>query len=112
MLNLDDVVGPFDERYYPLKRLREAMAHARRGGIAVHRNFAFYDGTVLRGVSRPGPFLHVLGRREVLTEWGKAYGLHPEWMQQERDGVAHYDVHGQLACHLINRLTESDRCEA
>lgn len=51
------------------------------------------------------PFLHVIGFRAQLEEWGARHGLRPEWIQPEkRRRVAHYDVFGEFAQSLIERL--------
>ncbi len=51
------------------------------------------------------PFLHVIGLRPLLEEWGAGWGLRPEWIQPERRRVvAHYDVFGEFAESLIARL--------
>jgi len=47
----------------------------------------------------------VIGLRPQLTEWGRRFGLRPEWIQPEkRRKVAHYDVFGPSAQALIERL--------
>jgi hypothetical protein len=98
-------VRPAAERYFERREIKEAIAYAEAGGIAVHRNFDYYDGTYVRGVRRDKPFLHVIGRRDVLVEWGRRHGLRPEWIQPEgRRRVAHYDVFGPFAEELISRL--------
>lgn len=57
---------------------------------------------------RQKPFLHVIGLRRVLEEWGLNHGLRPEWIQPEkRRKVAHYDVFGPPAEELIKRLNPS-----
>ncbi len=96
---------PALERYFGRREVREAITFAEAGGIAVHRNFDHWDGTTIRGVQRTKPFLHVIGLRPVLEEWGREYGLRPEWIQPEkRRNVAHYDVFGDFAQALIDRL--------
>ena len=87
-------------------QVREAIAWAEEGGIAVHRNFDHYHGTrSARGFVMTRPFLHVIGLRPVLQEWGRLHGLRPEWIQPEkRRKVAHYDVFGPPAEALIQRL--------
>ena len=68
----------------------------------------------LPGPDYPAPaklnlFLHVIGRRDLLAEWGRRHGLRPEWIQPERRrSVAHYDVFGEFAERLIDRLTRPD----
>ena len=72
----------------------------------MHRNFDSYDGTQNRGgFAMRKPFLHVIGLRPALEEWGRRHGLRPEWIQPEkRRLVAHYDVFGSFAQSLIDRL--------
>jgi len=96
---------PPGERYFERRQIREAIAFAEAGGIAVHRNFDYYHGSTIRGMRRERPFLHVIGLRPRLEEWGRKYGLRPEWIQPEkRRRVAHYDVFGAFARELIERL--------
>ena len=94
-----------EERYFERRQIRAAIEFAEAGGIAVHRNFDTYHGSTIRGMRRERPFLHVIGLRPQLVEWGRAYGLRPEWVQPEkRRKVAHYDVFGTFAQELIDRL--------
>lgn len=96
---------PLDEKYFERRQIREAIEFAEAGGIAVHRNFDFYHGSSIRGFRREKPFLHVIGLRRRLEMWGRRYGLRPEWIQPEkRRRVAHYDVFGEFAKELIERL--------
>ena len=96
------------ERYFERRQIKEAIAFAEPGGIAVHRNFDSYHGSNIRGMRREKPFLHVIGLRPVLEEWGRRYGLRPEWIQPEkRRSVAHYDVFGAHAEALIERLKQT-----
>ena len=93
------------EKYFERRQIKEAIAFAEDGGIAVHRNFDSYHGSTIRGFMREKPFLHVIGLRPVLEEWGRLHGLRPEWIQPEkRRKVAHYDVFGANAQALIERL--------
>lgn len=96
-----------EERYFERRQLKEAIAFAERGGIAVHRNLDSYHGRLSRrGLRMERPFLHVIGLRPQLEEWGRRHGLRPEWIQPEgRRRVAHYDVFGRFAQSLIDRLT-------
>jgi hypothetical protein len=97
--------APLEVRYFERRRIREAIAFAEAGGIAVHRNFDHYHGSTIRGMVRERPFLHIIGLRKQLEEWGRTYGLRPEWIQPEkRRKVAHYDVFGSFANDLIERL--------
>lgn len=97
---------PLRERYFERRQIREAIAFAEQGGIAVHRNFDTYDGRLSpRGVVMRRPFVHVIGLRPLLVDWGRRHGLRPEWIQPEkRRRVAHYDVFGTFAQSLIDRL--------
>jgi hypothetical protein len=96
------------ERYFERRAIKEAIAFAEAGGIAVHRNFDSYHGSTIRGMVRERPFLHIIGLRPVLEEWGRQHGLRPEWIQPEkRRKVAHYDVFGPSAEALIARFKPS-----
>lgn len=100
---------PLQERYFERREIKEAIAFAEAGGIAIHRNFDAYHGSTIRGMVRERPFLHVIGLRPVLEEWGRQHSLRPEWIQPEkRRKVAHYDVFGPSAEALIARLKEPD----
>jgi hypothetical protein len=97
--------APIPERYFERREIKEAIAFAEAGGIAVHRNFDSYHGSTFRGFRREKPFLHVIGLRPNLARWGRLQGLRPEWIQPEkRRRVAHYDVYGPAAEALIARL--------
>jgi hypothetical protein len=97
--------GPIREKYFERRQIKEAIAFAEAGGIAVHRNFDSYHGSTIRGFRREKPFLHVIGLRPVLEEWGRQHGLRPQWIQPEkRRQVAHYDLFGAAAEALIERL--------
>jgi hypothetical protein len=97
-----------EERYFERRQIKEAIAFAEQGGIAVHRNFDSYHGSTIRGFRREKPFLHVIGLRPRLEAWGRRHGLRPEWIQPEkRRKVAHYDVFGDFARELIQRLSPS-----
>jgi len=94
------------EAYFERRQIKEAIAFAEAGGVAIHRNFDHYHGSTIRGFMRERPFLHVIGLRPVLEEWGRQHGLRPEWIQPEkRRRVAHYDVFGAAAAALIEHFT-------
>jgi hypothetical protein len=100
--------GP-PERYFERREIRQAIEFAEGGGVAIHRNFDHWHGSVIRGLRRDKPFLHVIGLRGVLEEWGRRHGLRPEWIQPEkRRRVAHYDVFGDFARSLMRRHGRSD----
>lgn len=93
------------EKYFERRQIKEAIAYAEEGGIAVHRNFDSYHGSTIRGFRRERPFLHVIGLRPQLEAWGRLHGLRSEWIQPEkRRKVAHYDLFGESAQALIDRL--------
>jgi hypothetical protein len=94
-----------EERYFELRQVREAIAFAEGGGIAIHRNLDRYDGALSpRGTVMRKPFVHVIGLRPQLEEWGRRHGLRAEWIQPEkRRRVAHYDAFGVFAQTLIDR---------
>ena len=98
---------PLAEQYFERRQIREAIAFAEAGGIAVHRNFDSYDGRLSpRGIAMRKPFVHVIGLRPQLEEWGRRHGLRPEWIQPEkRRKVAHFDVFGEFAAALIERFS-------
>ena len=97
--------GSRPERYFERREIKEAIAFAESSGIAIHRNFDSYHGSTIRGMVRERPFLHVIGLRTVLEEWGRKHGLRPEWIQPEkRRKVAHYDVFGPAAEALIEQF--------
>ncbi len=103
---MNPVSGQPRERYFERRQVREAIAFAEAGGIAVHRNFDHYDGAVsVRGMVMRPPFLHVLGRRPVLARWAAGHGIPVQAIQPEkRRRVAHIDVWGEFAQALIDRL--------
>ena len=97
------------EKYFERRQIKEAIAFAEAGGIAVHRNFDHYHGSTIRGMTRQRPFLHVIGLRPELEKWGRMHGLRPEWIQPEkRRKVAHYDIFGPAAQALIERFQRLD----
>ena len=102
---MSDVAGG-EERYFERRQIREAIAWAEAGGIAVHRNLDRYDGQISEGgrVMRR-PFLHVIGLRPVLEEWSRRQGVPLEAIQPERKRrVAHIDAYGPYAQALLTRL--------
>ena len=41
------------ERYFERRQIKEAIAFAEEGGIAIHRNFDSYHGSTMSLLSRP-----------------------------------------------------------
>jgi hypothetical protein len=97
------------ERYFERRRIREAIAFAEEGGIAIHRNFDYYHGRLSgRGLVMERPFVHVLGRRTALESWARQQRLPLAMIQPEgKRTVAHIDLFGSLAAELIKRLTRT-----
>jgi len=79
------VAGDPEVRYFERREIKEAIAFAEAGGIAVHRNFDHYHGSTIHGLRRERPFLHVIGLRARLEDWGRLHGLRPEWIQPRSD---------------------------
>lgn len=103
-----------EERYFERRQIREAIAYAEEGGIAVHRNFDRYHGMrSRRGMRMECPFLHVIGLRPVLEEWARAQGVPLTAIQPERRRrVAHIDVFGRYAEALMARTKPEQEPEA
>lgn len=97
---------PGEERYFERRQIKEAIAWAEAGGIAVHRNLDRYHGQRSeRGAIMRRPFLHVIGMRAVLEEWAGREGIPPAAIQPEgKRRVAHIDAFGAYALALLDRL--------
>ena len=95
-----------EERYFERRQIKEAIAWAEEGGVAVHRNFDHYHGTrSFRGHVMTRPFLHVIGLRSVLERWAASNGVPVQAIQPEkRRRVAHIDVFGDYALQLLARV--------
>ncbi|MGH7920783.1 MAG: hypothetical protein ACREQM_12705 [Candidatus Dormibacteraceae bacterium] len=95
-----------EERYFERRAIKDAIAYAEAGGIAVHRNLDTYDGRRSeRGMVMRKPFLHVLGLRPVLEDWARRNGVPGAAIQPEgRRRVAHIDAFGMYAEALVARL--------
>lgn len=98
--------GPGEERYFERRQVREAIAWAEAGGVAVHRNLDRWDGQRSeRGMVMHKPFLHVIGLRAVLEGWALREGVPLGAIQPERRRrVAHIDVFGTYAERLLVRV--------
>lgn len=97
---------PLPERYFERRQIKEAIAFAEAGGIAIHRNFDSYHGLRSpRGFVMEKPFLHVIGLRSNLELWVARHGIPERAIQPEKQRrVAHVDVFGEFAQRLIARL--------
>lgn len=95
-----------EERFFARREVREAIAFAEEGGIAVHRNLDHYHGQIsARGWVMERPFLHVIGLRPVLEEWALSRGIPLRAIQPEkRRRVAHIDLFGEFAERLLEEL--------
>lgn len=38
---------------------------------------------------------------QKLSNWGKQYGLKPEWIDQRKNGYSHYDLLGQKQVEIL-----------
>jgi hypothetical protein len=103
-----------EERFFERRQVKEAIAWAEEGGIAVHRNFDHYHGTrSARGFVMTRPFLHVIGLRRELEGWARAQGVPALAIQPEkRRRVAHIDVFGDFALQLLTRVAPRVGAEA
>ena len=99
-----------EERFFARREIREAIAFAEAGGVAVHRNLDHYHGQVsARGWVMERPFLHVIALRPVLEEWARARGIPLRAIQPEkRRRVAHIDLFGRFAENLLAELGVPD----
>lgn len=95
-----------EERYFERREIKEAIAWAEAGGIAVHRNLDRYDGLrSRRGTVMHRPFVHVIGLRAVLEDWAHRQGVPLGAIQPEgKRRVAHIDAFGIYAQVLVDRL--------
>ncbi len=95
-------------RVFERRQVREAVAFAQTGGIALHffRWSHPHFGT--------GEYCHVLSSdRDLLIEFGAAYGFLPSLLQPPRRDrrVWHYDAFGWRAIalrRLATKLTEEE----
>jgi hypothetical protein len=98
-------------RVFERRQVREAIAFAQTGGIALHffRWSHPHFGT--------GEYCHILSSdKELLIEFGAHYGFPPHLLQPPRRGrgVWHYDAFGWRAIalrRLANKLTEDGNQE-
>ncbi len=99
-------ITPGEERYFERREIKEAIAWAEAGGIAVHRNLDRYDGLRSeRGMVMRRPFLHVIGLRPALEQWARRQGVPLGAIQPEgKRRVAHIDAYGPYAQALLARL--------
>src|SRR5947199_8280803 len=93
------------EKYFERREIKEAIAFAEAGGIAIHRNFDSYHGSTIRGFRREKPFLHVIGLRPNPEAGGRLHRLRPEWSQPEgRRRGAHDGLVGTAAAARRDRV--------
>ena len=101
---------PLSERYFERREIRDAIAFAEDGGIAIHRNLDTYHGRrSRRGMVMERPFLHVLGLRAPLERWARCRGIPIEAIQPEgKRRVAHIDLFGHHANAVLARIRPRD----
>lgn len=92
-----------EERYFERRQIRQAIAFAEAGGIAIHRNLDTYHGRrSTGGMVMERPFLHVLGLRAQLERWARRHRIPTEAIQPEgKRRVAHIDLFGHRARALL-----------
>jgi len=101
-----------EERFFEMLDIEEAAVWARRGGIAVHRNFDV-TGMEIGGRIRSGQAYHVMClNRDTLVAWGEKNGQRERWLQPPKredahglfGGIWHYDVFGGPARRMERRM--------
>ncbi|HEY8598619.1 MAG TPA: hypothetical protein VIL85_09325 [Thermomicrobiales bacterium] len=91
----------FDVRWFAWRAVREALAHGRTGGIALHR---FRHDLRRFGLGRAEPACHMLSAdRERLVAFGGRFGLRPAWIEPprpRRPDIWHFDLFGAVLREL------------
>lgn len=49
--------------------------------------------------------------KKTLRNWGKKYGLHPEWIDDRHRGLPHYDLFGDIQVHVLEKEGKKDQLE-
>src|SRR5438105_3028349 len=81
--------APMREKYFERREIKEAIAFAEAGGIAVHRKFDTYHGSTIRGFTREKALAGVSGLRRTPEASCPQHGPRPGWGQpDERAKVA------------------------
>ncbi len=82
-------------RWFAWRAVREALAHGRAGGIALHR---FRHDLRPFGFGAFEPACHMLSAdRTALVEFGARFGLRPAWLEPprpRRPDIWHFDLFG------------------
>ncbi len=91
----------FDVRWFAWRAVREALAHGRAGGIALHR---FHHDLRRFGLGSSEPACHMLSAdRAVLVAFGARFGLRAAWLEPprlRRPDIWHFDVFGTILQEL------------
>ena len=87
----------FDVRWFAWRAVREALAHGRTGGIALHR---FRHDLRRFGLGLSEPACHMLSAdRAALVAFGGRFGLRPAWIEPprpRRPDIWHFDLFGAV----------------
>lgn len=85
----------FDVRWFAWRAVREALAHGRNGGIALHR---FRHDLRRFGLGANEAACHMLSAdRAVLIAFGRHFGLRAAWLEPprpRRPDIWHFDLFG------------------
>lgn len=85
----------FDVRWFDWRAVREALAHARNGGIALHR---FRHDLRRFGLGANESACHMLSAdRATLVTFGRQFGLRAAWLEPprpRRPDIWHFDLFG------------------
>ena len=91
----------FDVRWFAWRAVREALAHGRTGGIALHR---FRHDLRRFGLGPSEPACHMLSAdRAALVTFGSRFGLRPAWLEPprpRRPDIWHFDLFGAVLREL------------
>jgi len=91
----------FEVRWFAWRAVREALAHGRTGGIALHR---FRHDLRRFGLGLAEPACHMLSAdREALVTFGARFGLRPAWIEPprpRRPDIWHFDLFGAVLREL------------
>lgn len=84
-----------DVRWFAWRAVRDALAHGRAGGIALHR---FRHDLRRFGLGADEPACHMLSAdRAALVAFGARFGLRAAWLEPprpRRPDIWHFDVFG------------------
>lgn len=91
----------FDVRWFAWREIREAFAHGRAGGIALH---SFHHDLRRFGLGPREPACHIISAdRAALVAFAARFGLRAAWIEPPRPHRAdlwHFDAFGDVLAHL------------